>query len=400
MEDYARNRVVCRTRRWYSTVPMRYVSLLLQRLREFDWILLSTVGILVAISLSSIYSIDLSRGESLTYFPTQLIALVIGVGLLFVLGSIHVSFYESGAKLFFVLSVLLLVLVLFFGVTVRGTTGWFRIFGFSFQPAEFAKVAIALMLAYVTAKQGRIFARFGYVAVTGIPAGITVALIMLQPDLGSALVIGGIWVSILIFAGTKPRYLMGLLSIIAIAFLLGWLFFFQEYQRNRLRVFIDPELDPWGAGYNVSQSLIAIGSGGLFGRGLGFGSQSQLHFLPEAQTDFIFAVIAEELGFVGVLIVFTLYVLLFWRLLRIARRAQDEFSAYMALGVTGMFFIHIVFNIGAASGLLPVTGLTLPFLSYGGSSLMINLGLIGIVQSLLRGSREPTSGDIQYLEIS
>lgn len=378
---------------------MRAPFYLLKRLREFDWILVSIVAVLIAISLSAIYSIDLSRGDSLIFFPTQLIALGIGLVLLIVLGSLHVTFYESSAKLFFLGSLALLVAVLFFGVTIRGTTGWFRIAGFSFQPAEFAKVAIVLMLAYVTARQGRLYSRFGYVAVTGVPAAITMGLILMQPDLGSALVIGAVWFCILTFAGARPRYLAGIVSLLIIMFLFGWFFFFQDYQRERLLVFLDPERDPWGAGYNVSQSLIAIGSGNIFGRGLGFGSQSQLHFLPEAQTDFIFAVIAEELGFVGVLLVFVLYILLFWRLLRIARNAQDEFSAFAALGIAAIFFVHVVFNIGAASGMLPVTGLTLPFLSYGGSSLIINLGLIGITLSLLSGSREPSSGDIQFLEL-
>ena len=379
---------------------MQQLFYILKRFREFDWILISVVAVLIAISLAAIYSIDLSRAETLTYFPTQIIALGIGVVLLVVLGSLHVTFYESSAKLVFLSSLALLVAVLFFGVTIRGTTGWFRVAGFSFQPAEFAKVAIVLMLAYVTARQGRRYSRFGYIAVTGIPAALTIGLILLQPDLGSALVIGAVWFCMLLFAGARARYLIGIVLMLVIMFLLGWFFFFQPYQRDRLLVFLDPERDAWGAGYNVSQSLIAIGSGNIFGRGLGFGSQSQLHFLPEAQTDFIFAVIAEELGFVGVLLVFVLYILLFWRLVRIARRAQDEFSAFAALGVAAIFFVHVVFNIGAASGMLPVTGLTLPFLSYGGSSLIINLGLIGITLSLLSGSREPSSGDIQYLEVN
>ena len=150
--------------------------------------------------------------------------------------------------------------------------------------------------------------------------------------------------------------------------------------------FINPNLDPLGSGYNVAQSIIAIGSGNINGRGLGFGSQSQLHFLPEAQTDFIFAVIGEELGFVGTSIVLGLYVILLWRLFYISQKCRDDFSAYLVLGIAFIFFFQIIINIGATLGLLPVTGVTLPFLSYGGSSLVINFFLIGIAESVVKSS--------------
>ena len=186
------------------------------------------------------------------------------------------------------------------------------------------------------------------------------------------------------FTKTKKRYILGLMGAGVGVFFIGWFFLFAPYQKARLITFLHPESDPLGSGYNVGQSIIAIGAGNLFGRGLGFGSQSQLHFLPEAQTDFIFAVIAEELGFIAVLVVFILYSVLIWRIVALTENCRDDFTVFVLLGIAIMFFVQVMVNVGAATGVLPVTGVTLPFLSYGGSSLVINLFLIGIVESIAR----------------
>ncbi|MFZ2189177.1 MAG: rod shape-determining protein RodA [Candidatus Magasanikiibacteriota bacterium] len=352
--------------------------------KKVDWFLVVIVFVLVAFGLAAIYSVDLSRGEDLNYFPTQVIALVIGFGLMLSACFLHISFYRVSARAIYILALLLLVLVLFFGINVRGTTGWFRLAGFSFQPAEFAKVALVLLLAWIISRYGRRFDKWKFVFVTG---GITVLLagiIILQPDLGSALVLLGVWFCMMFLTGTKKRYIAGLIIIFITVFLLSWLFIFKDYQRDRILTFIDPGRDPLGAGYNVTQSIIAIGSGGFFGRGLGFGSQSQLHFLPEAQTDFIFSVICEELGFVGVFILIMVYFLLLWRLLQITKKSNDDFSVYLILGILLLFFVQMIVNIGGAVGFLPVTGVTLPFVSYGGSSLIINFLLIGMALSAAR----------------
>jgi rod shape determining protein RodA len=213
-----------------------------------------------------------------------------------------------------------------------------------------------------------------------------VGLILLQPDLGSSLVLFGIWFGVMILAGIKKRYIALLVCLLVVVFSLGWLFVFQDYQKDRLLTFAYSDRDPLGAGYNVIQSIIAIGSGQFFGRGLGFGSQSQLHFLPEAQTDFVFSVIAEELGFIGTFIVLTLYFLLLWRLIRVAQLSTSEFGAYVVLGIIFLFIIQLVLNIGGSTGLLPITGVTLPFVSYGGSSLITNYILIGIALGIARSS--------------
>jgi rod shape determining protein RodA len=233
-------------------------------------------------------------------------------------------------------------------------------------------------------RYGRKFYTLRFVIATGLITAVLAGLIMLQPDLGSAIILIGLWLGLLMLTRTRKLFLFLIIGAGAAVFIFGWFFFFADYQKERILTFVDPARDPLGAGYNVTQSVIAIGAGNVFGRGLGFGSQSQLHFLPETQTDFIFAVIAEELGFVGVLLVLVLYFILLWRLTTLARRCQSDFDTYTVLGIALLFFIQIVLNIGAAVGLLPVTGITLPFLSYGGSSLIMNFFLIGIAESIAR----------------
>lgn len=347
------------------------------------------VIVVSAIGLAAIYSIDLSLGgNKLRYFPTQATALAIGLVVLFVAASFHASFYWVSARAIYGFTILSLVAVLFLGTTIRGTRGWFRVVGFSFQPAELAKVALVIFLAWLINRYGRRFEKYKFVVSTGLFSLFPMVLIMLQPDLGSAIVLGAVWLGLMVATGTRKRFVFGVLGITICAFLVGWFFLFKDYQKERFLTFIYPDRDPLRSGYNVSQSLIAIGSGGVFGRGLGFGSQSQLHFLPEAQTDFIFSVVAEELGFIGITMVLTLYVLIFWRLLRIARLGSDDFGAYCVVGVLLVFLVQIIINIGGATGFLPVTGITLPFLSYGGSSIVINLLLVGIAESIARASKQ------------
>ncbi|MBD3311092.1 MAG: rod shape-determining protein RodA [Candidatus Magasanikbacteria bacterium] len=357
-------------------------------LKNYDCFLTIVVFILAGIGLISIYSVDLSRGENLTYFPTQIIALSIGISVYFLSGSVHQTFYQYAARFFYISAFFLLIAVLIWGVNIRGTTGWFQFAGFSFQPVEYAKVALIVFLAWWIERHGRQFDKWQFVFTSGLSAVILAGLVMLQPDLGSAVVLFSIWFLLLFLTGTKKRYLAGLISLLFLTSVMSWFFLLQDYQKDRLRIFLNPDLDPLGAGYNVSQSIIAIGAGNFFGRGLGFGSQSQLHFLPEAQTDFIFSVLAEELGFVGVIIVLILYFLLIWRLVAIAKKSNDDFGSYLAIGIACLFFIQIFFNIGGALGILPVTGITLPYLSYGGSSLIINFFLLGIAQSVFRSANK------------
>jgi len=351
--------------------------------QKFDWVLLLLVFVVISIGLAAIYSVDLSRGVDLIYFPTQITALVLGLIILTIAANIHISVYQRNAKVALVVAILLLIGVLFFGTTIRGTTGWFRFGGFSFQPAEIAKLAFVLFMAYWMDLYHRQFFRWQFVVSSGIVVMMIIGLIMLQPDLGSGFLIGATWFGFLLISNTKKRYIFGIIGAGVIATLIGWFFLFKPYQKDRLLTFINPNIDPLGSGYNVTQSIIAIGSGNFFGRGLGFGSQSQLHFLPESQTDFIFSVIGEELGFIGIFVLLTLIALILWRMLLIAHKANDDFKSYLVAGIAILLFVQTVVNIGGAIGALPVTGVPLPFVSYGGSSLILNLLLVGIVEAVV-----------------
>ncbi|PIR04407.1 MAG: rod shape-determining protein RodA [Candidatus Magasanikbacteria bacterium CG11_big_fil_rev_8_21_14_0_20_39_34] len=356
--------------------------------RKFDWIMFLVVCILSIIGLLAVYSIDISRADKLTFFPTQALSIGIGVILVFVGGSLHKTFYESYAKYFYIIAVLALVAVLFFGVDIRGTRGWFRFFGFSFQPAELAKFALIIFLSYWISRQRRRHDTWVFVIYSGLLMAVCAGLVLLQPDLGSAVVLSGIWFGLLIFSRVPKKKMLLLIGGVLLIFLVAWFFLFKEYQKERFFTFLYPDRDPLGSGYNITQSIIAIGSGKGFGRGLGFGSQSQLHFLPEAQSDFIFSVIGEELGFFGAAMVIFLYAILLLRIVWLAKICSDDFSAYTLLGIFSVFVIQIIINIGASLGVLPLTGITLPFLSYGGSSLITNMGLIAVAESISMGCRK------------
>lgn len=365
---------------------MSFFSRFSDEIRYVDVILPLSVFILICIGLVSLYSIDLSRGSQLRYFGTQTIALILGSVVASVAASFHSTRYKAASRFIYFVALLLLVGVLLFGQTIRGTTGWFRFFGFSFQPVELAKVALILILGRLVYKNARRFDSFKFLFSSVALTGFLCGLIMLQPDLGSTLILFGVWFSIIFLTGIKKRYIFGFLLFALLIAVFAWFFLLKDYQKERILTFTNPERDPLGTGYNVTQSIIAIGAGQFFGRGLGQGSQSQLHFVPEAQTDFIVAVIGEELGFLGLLFVLFLYGVIIYRLVRIAERARDDFSAYTVLGIASLFFLHLVVNLGGAIGLLPVTGVTLPFVSYGGSSLMVNLLLIGIAESIARST--------------
>ena len=351
--------------------------------RSFDWQLFTGVIFLILIGMAAIYSVDLSRGSGLFFFKKQLFALGVGLAFLFVASTSQRTLWRYLAKWWYLFSLLILGAVLIFGQTIRGTKGWFSLFGLSFQPVEMAKVGLILMIAYIISRFGRRFDRPLFFFGTGIITLLFLVLIMLQPDLGSSILLGAIWFGMVWAVGARRLYLILLTGGVIFLAVMGWFFFLQDYQKDRLANFINPGRDPLGSGYNVTQSIIAVGAGKVFGRGLGFGSQSQLRFLPEAQTDFIFSVIGEELGLAGVAAILVLFALVFWRLLLIIRKSNDDFVAATATGILILFFTQLFINVGANLGLLPITGVPLPFVSYGGSSLVINLLLVGILESMM-----------------
>ena len=351
-------------------------------IRRIDWPRFLAGLILIALGFSALYSIAWSQGEpGFLLIKKQLLALAVGLILAFLIIRSNYRWTKSFALPLYLISCLLLLLVLFFGETIRGTTGWFSLFGFHFQPVEFAKLGVIVALAryFSDYRHGDFSWRHLFIsaAIVGLPVG----LILLQPDLGSALLLCGLWVVMLFFAGLKPRHFLALAVSSGLILTLAWFFVFVDYQKARLTSFFNPALDPMGEGYNVHQAIIAVGSGGWFGRGLGFGSQSQLRFLPENQTDFIYAVIAEEFGFIGTVLLFGAFYLLIRRLFKSASLTRDDFTAFLFIGTAALFLISFLVNVGMNLGLMPVTGIALPFVSYGGSALIISLILLGLSES-------------------
>lgn len=351
--------------------------------RSFDWVLFIATLFLSTLGLAAIYSVDLSRGEGLFYFKKQILSLLIGV--IFCLGAsvVRFTFYRSYAKHIYYITLAVLVTVLLAGTTIRGTRGWFIVGGMSIQPVEFAKISVILILAYVMYHFGRRYDRALFFFGTAAIAGLAAILVLFQPDLGSALIIGSLWFALMLLMGARKLFILGLLGALVLFSIFAWSFLLKPYQKDRIRIFINPERDPLVTGYNINQAIIAVGAGQFLGRGLGFGSQSQLRFLPEAQTDFVFSVIAEELGFAGVFLLVGLYAIIMLRIVRLASRASDEFVAVTLSGAAILFFIQFFINVGGNTGLLPLTGVPLPFVSYGGSSLIANLLLIGIAESMV-----------------
>lgn len=281
----------------------------------------------------------------------------------------------------FFLSLIMLVYVIFFGKNVGGSRRWIQLAGFEFQPAEFAKITLIIFLADFLNKQKEEIPNFLYFSLPFFFTGILMLLIYKQPDLGTAIVFFAITLLMIFIAGISWKYIIAVFIILLSLFPIGWSFL-KDYQKSRLLLFLNPEMDPLGAGYNIIQSKVAIGSGGLFGQGLFSGIQSQLKFLPAQHTDFVFAVIGEELGFMGALLLISLFILVLWKGIRIAQEAPDILGTLIATGVTSFMFIHILINVGMSMGLMPATGLPLPFISHGGTFMITNFIGIGLLLNI------------------
>ncbi|MDD5289648.1 MAG: rod shape-determining protein RodA [Patescibacteria group bacterium] len=354
-------------------------------LKNFDWSFFAVTVLLICVGLTMIYSVTLSQEvPDYSLLWKQAIFFAIGLILLFVFTSFDYRTLGSLSWLIYFLSLFLLLAVLFFGTTIHGTRGWFNFFGLSFQPVELAKLTMIIFLAKFFSNRmsrDRLALKTIFSSIFLLIAPI--ALIMLQPDFGSALIIFAGWLLMVWFAGLSRKHALILIILLIIIASISWLFVLQDYQKERFLNFLNSNRDPLNEGYNVRQSIIAVGSGGFLGRGLGFGPQSQLRFLPETSADFIFASLAEELGFWGVLLVVGLYGIFFWRLYQAVKLARDNFSTLLILGISAMFLFQFFINIGMAVGLLPVTGLPLPFISSGGTFLIISLITVGIVESMI-----------------
>ncbi len=349
--------------------------------RYFDLVLFGSSILLLLLGLLMIYSTTLDTEANLLL--RQGIVAVVGF-----VGMFYLAFFDyrdlKRVTGFIYLAILAALLaVWFFGANIRGSVRWIDLGFFNLQPAEFAKLAIVIIMAKFLDQHGERLKSFRYVLLSAVYVLIPVFLILIEPDLGSSLIVFFTWFAMLMFSKISKKHLMALIAAGLVLAVAAWFFALHDYQKQRVYTFINPASDPQGQGYNVIQSIIAVGSGELFGRGVGRGLQSQLKFLPERQTDFIFASTAEELGLVGSFVILLLYVIILFRVLRAVRSARDNFGMYLSLGIFFMLFFQILINIGMNIGILPVTGIPLPLLSYGGSSLLTTLLSLGLVQSII-----------------
>jgi len=347
--------------------------------KRIDWALVISLMVLMAVGLASLFSSDPHIATKQIIWIV--IALAVAVFLYMV--DLRSFFGHRGFVLgIYLVVIILLLITLFIAPTIKGNRAWFVIGSFQFQPSEFAKVALILVLAYFFSKQHIGIGRWRVVFASLIYFAIPAVIIAKQPDLGSAIVLFCIWVGFVLLSGLPAKKIAISGAILVVALGVMWAAVLHPYQKERIIGVFVPERDPLGVNYSVIQSKIAIGSGGVFGKGLGQGTQVQLGFLPEAQTDFIFAAIAEEGGLVAVVVLLGALLWMMLRILKIGMTSEGNFLKFVCLGTVVMFCAQIVLHIGANMGLVPVIGVTLPFVSYGGSSLLANMILIGIIQSM------------------
>lgn len=346
-------------------------------LGSFDWILFAAILAVAGVGLLVIYSSTVGTPVA-GAFRRQLIWLAVGLVLMLLTLLIDYHTIAAFAPVFYGLSLVMLLLTLFVGRTVNASKSWLGVGGIQFQPSEIAKVATVILLAaYLGRDRVRGLGAYNFMALSGI-VGLPVLLIMKQPDLGTAVTFGPLLAGTTFVAGIRVRTLIILGLIVVLTLPLVWSHL-KPYQKDRVRTFLDPTSDPKGAGYQLIQSLIAVGSGGIAGKGFLSGTQGQLQFLPEQHTDFIFAVLAEERGFLGSFLLLGLYFVILYRCLATARGARDRLGAFLALGVVCLLGGQAILNIGVVVGLLPTTGVPLPLMSYGGSSLVSTLLGLGLV---------------------
>jgi len=326
----------------------------------------------------------------------HLIFTIIGLATMWFVHLIDLQTITSSRRvlLLYTACVLLLLLLVPFGDTINGARSWFDFGPLSLQPVDIMKVGLILVMAKYLSKRHVEIARFKHVLITGIYFVVPFLLVFLQPDFGSSVVLLAIWGGLLLMSGLTRRHIIILASSAVVLGIVAWIFVLAPYQKDRIVDFIEPGQDILGSGYNSFQSKITVGSGQLLGKGLGYGTQSRLEFLPEHETDFIFAAFAEEWGFVGAFIILLLYTILLWRLVSLSSRARNNTARLITLGAVWYLGTHIIINIGMNIGIFPVTGVTLPFMSYGGSHLLAEWSMIGLVMGIYRNYTTSYSQDI------
>lgn len=359
----------------------------------FDSVLFFSALALSLMGLVTMYSHVGDNG----YFNRQLIWITLSVVGLFIAMVPDYRFLRTGNMVFFMYlgTVFSLILVLMIGEITLGAQSRFDFGFFSLQPSDPAKLILITVLAKYFAKRHELIGDFSHIIISGFYALGVFGLVFIQPDFGSAIILFFVWLGMVLVSGIKIRHLFIVFALGIVSFAVMWQFVFLDYQKERISTFLDPLSDIQGAGYNAYQSTVAIGSGQLWGKGIGYGTQSKLLFLPEYETDFIFAAYSEEWGLVGVFLLFLLFSLVIWRLLQSAINGVTNFERLFASGVCVLFVAHFFVHIGMNIGLLPVTGTTIPFLSYGGSHLLTEFIAIGMVM----GMRRHSSLEYQTLDV-
>jgi rod shape determining protein RodA len=344
---------------------------------NIDWVLVLGALLIAAIGVFTVYSATHS-GRSADLYLKQLY--LIGLGLVGMLLALLVDYRRLADRAFVLygLVVVALLYVLRFSPVIAGTRRWIIVGGMQLQPSELAKIVAALLVAKVFSESRLETLGLRDVLAPGLAVGVLAALIAREPDLGTAACLVPLFLAVAFLAGLRMKAVVALAVVALVAVAVAWPNL-QDYQKKRVYTFLDPSLDPQGAGYQKIQSRIAVGSGGLLGKGWKQGSQAQLGYLPARHTDFVFSVLAEELGFLGVVVVLGLYLLLLWRMLETAQLARDRVGALLAAGIAATFAFQVVYNVAMVAGLVPVKGLPLPLMSYGGSSILASLIAVGLI---------------------
>ena len=360
---------------------VEHAKLSLKKMKKFDYVLLLSAFLLLAIGITAVYSATYTRTTS--FYQKQILWAIIGTGMFFTFSNIDYRIYSRYSKLIYIFNVVFLISVFIFGSKVLGAQRWIKLGPISIQPSELAKLFVVLTFSDLLIRNYKdTFRGFKDLILSGIHIVPIFLLVAAQPDLGTGVVILFVYMVLIFLNGIDYKTYFTLCGVGAALMPVAYFFALKPYQRQRVFTFLHPEDDLLGSGWNIIQSKIAVGSGQLFGKGFLNGTQDKLRFLPESQTDFIFAVISEEFGFVGSVTIIGLYFLLIFTILKIAQKTEDRYGQLVCYGIAAITFFHTLVNIGMVIGVMPVKGLPLLLLSYGGSSLMFVSTMLGIVQSV------------------
>lgn len=360
---------------------------------NIDWVLFLATSPIVASGLITMRAFGV---ENDYFFTRQVIWVLISFAVFFVFSFVDWRFLKKGELLLFLfgISILVLAILLILGKAVKGAASWFDLKLFAVEPIDPIKLLLILILAKYFSRRHIEIAHFKHMVISAIYAVVPAALVFFQPDFGSALIIFLVWLGMILVSGVSKKHLLVVFLIAVLVFAAAWVFFLKPYQKNRILTFFDPLRDARGAGYNALQSVIAVGSGQILGRGIGYGNQSRLGFLPEHETDFIFASFAEEWGLIGVLFLFVFYALVIWRIIRSAYVGQSNFETLFGLGLAILIMAHFIVNVGMNIGLLPITGVNLSFMSYGGTHMFVIYAGLGMLMGMRRYSRQAHPQDM------